>query len=103
MLYHCPIRPGCLNLAMRMSPSLVLEAFSLLTRVSLMKGDKKGRRRIGQGAGDGALCVGASSVEDILNAPSRITPSSGAMSGSEVKFVRRAAIRLERGAMAGGT
>ena len=51
----------------------------------------------GVGVGDGALCVSASSVDDIVDTSSRINPSSGAMSDFEVTFVRRAAIRLERG------
>ena len=38
---HCSIRPDCcFNLAIRMSPLFVLETFSLLTRVDLMKAPK---------------------------------------------------------------
>jgi hypothetical protein len=55
----------------------------------------------GVGVGDGALCVGASSVDDITDTSSCITPPSDAMSDFEVKFVVRAAIRLERGCLLG--
>ena len=55
----------------------------------------------GVGVGDDALCVGASSVDDIVDTSSRINSPSGAMSDFEVKFVRRAAIRLERGCVCG--
>ena len=51
--------------------------------------------------GDGALCVGASSVDDIVDTSSRINPPSDAMSEFEVKFVVRAAIRLERECLCG--
>ena len=55
----------------------------------------------GVGVGDGALCVGASSVDDIVDNSSRMNSPSGAMSDFEVKFVRRATIRLERGCLLG--
>ena len=55
----------------------------------------------GVSVGDGALCVGASSVDDITDTSSYINSPSDAMSDFEVKFVVRAAIRLERGCLLG--
>ena len=55
----------------------------------------------GVGVGDGALCVGASSVDDTVDTSSRINSPSDAMSDFEVQFVRRAAIRHERGCLCG--
>ena len=53
------------------------------------------------GVGDGALCVGASSVDDITDTSSCINSPSDRKSDFEVKFVVRAAIRLERGCLLG--
>ena len=55
----------------------------------------------GVSVGDGAMCVGASLVDDAVYTSSRITPPSDAMSDFEVKFIARAAIRLERGCLLG--
>ena len=55
----------------------------------------------GVGVGDGALCVGASSAEDMVDTSSWINSPIDAMSDFEVKFVRRVAIRLERGCLFG--
>ena len=55
----------------------------------------------GVSVGDGALCVGASSVDDITDTSSCINSPSDRKSDFEVKFVVRAAIRLERGCLLG--